>query len=86
MKQGTMNILFFVLKTKLLKNGEAPILMRITINGQYEEIRIQRSVPLKNWNPAKGCSKGKDRASIELNKLYFRPYYTRIRKAQGADL
>ena len=62
-----MNILFFVLKTKLLKNGEAPILMRITINGQYEEIRIQRSVPLKNWNPAKGCSKGKDRASIELN-------------------
>lgn len=67
MKQGTMNILFFVLKTKLLKNGEAPILMRITINGQYEEISIQRSVPLKNWNPAKGCSKGKDRASIELN-------------------
>ena len=67
MKQGTRNILFFVLKTKLLKNGEAPILMRITINGQYEEIRIQRSVPLKNWNPAKGCSKGKDRASIELN-------------------
>ena len=34
MKQGTMNILFFVLKTKLLKNGEAPVLMRITINGQ----------------------------------------------------
>ncbi|MCE8931252.1 transposase, partial [Phocaeicola vulgatus] len=28
MKQGTMNILFFILKTKLLKNGEAPILMR----------------------------------------------------------
>ena len=57
----------FVLKTKLLKNGEAPILMRITINGQYEETRIQRSVPLKLWNAAKGCSKGKDRASNELN-------------------
>ena len=67
MKQGTMNILFFVLKTKLLKNGEAPILMRITINGQYEETRIQRSVPLKLWNAAKGRSKGKDRASNELN-------------------
>lgn len=67
MKQGTMKILFFVLKTKLLKNGEAPILMRITINGQYEETRIQRSVPLKLWNAAKGCSKGKDRASNELN-------------------
>ena len=63
----TRNILFFVLKTKLLKNGEAPILMRITINGQYEETRIQRSVPLKLWNAAKGRSKGKDRASNELN-------------------
>lgn len=69
MKQGTMNILFFVLKTKLLKNGEAPILMRVTINGQYEEARIQRSVPLKYWNATKGCSNGKNRASIELNNF-----------------
>lgn len=69
MKQGTMNILFFVLKTKLLKNGEAPILMRVTINGQYEEARIQRSVPLKMWNASKGCSKGKDRAVNELNNF-----------------
>lgn len=67
MKQGTMNILFFVLKTKLLKNGEAPIIMRVTINGNYDDVRIQRSIPLKLWNAAKGCSKGKDRASNELN-------------------
>ena len=32
MKQGTMNILFRA-QTKLLKNSEAPVLMRITING-----------------------------------------------------
>lgn len=74
MQQGTMNILFFVLKTKLLKNGDAPILMRITINGQYEETRIQRSVPLKLWNAAKECSKGKDRMSNELNN-----YITELR-------
>lgn len=43
MKQGTMNILFFPLKTKVLKNGEAPILLRVTIDGQYDEVRIQRS-------------------------------------------
>lgn len=62
-----MNILFFVLKTKLLKNGEAPVLMRITINGDYDDARIQRSVPLNLWNAAKGCSKGRDRASVALN-------------------
>ena len=67
MKQGTMNILFFVLKTKLLKNGEAPVLMRITINGDYDDARIQRSVPLNLWNAAKGRSKGRDRASVALN-------------------
>lgn len=59
MKQGTMNILFFVLKTKLLKNGEAPILMRITINGQYEEIRIQRSVPIKELESGQGMQQRK---------------------------
>lgn len=62
-----MNILFFILKTKLLKNGEAPILMRITIDGHYEEIRIQRSVPPKLWDSAKECSRGKDRTAKELN-------------------
>jgi transposase len=67
MKQGTMNILFFILKTKLLKNGEAPILMRITIDGHYEKVRIQRSVLPKQWNSAKGCSKGKGRTAKELN-------------------
>lgn len=67
MKQGTMHILFFILKTKLLKNGEAPILMRITIDGHYEEIRIQRSVPPKLWDSAKECNRGKDRTTKELN-------------------
>ena len=67
MKQGTMNILFFILKTKLLKNGEAPILMRITIDGQYEETRIQGSISPKLWDSSKGCRKGKDRETKELN-------------------
>ncbi|RHH08653.1 site-specific integrase [Bacteroides fragilis] len=67
MKQGTMNILFFPLKSKVLKNGEAPILLRITIDGQYDEIRIQRSVAVNSWNPSKGCCRSKDRVSLELN-------------------
>lgn len=58
MKQGTMNILFFVLKTKLLKNGEAPVLMRITINGDYDDVRIQRSVPLYGTPPKDAVKAG----------------------------
>ena len=67
MKQGTMNILFFALKARMLKNGEAPILLRVTIDGRCEEIRIQRSVDVNLWNPSKGRCRGKDRVSLELN-------------------
>ena len=69
MKQGTMNVLFFILKSRLLKNGEAPIMLRITIDGQQDEARIQHSVLPKSWNALKGCSKGKDRASVELTAI-----------------
>ena len=47
MKQNTLRVLFFVLKSRLLKNGEAPIILRVTIDGRQDEVRIQRSVPLK---------------------------------------
>lgn len=59
----------FVLRSEeqIVENGEAPIILRVTIDGQSEDARIQRSVPLKMWNNVKGCSKGKDRASVELN-------------------
>lgn len=67
MKQDSMKILFFIRKSRLKKNGEAPVFLRITINGQQDEIRIQRSVPINLWNNLKGCSKGKDRVSLELN-------------------
>ena len=37
MKQDSMKILFFIRKSKLLKNGEAPIFLRVTVNGQQEK-------------------------------------------------
>lgn len=39
----------------------------MTVSGRQDEIRIQRSVPIKLWNNTKGYSKGKDRTSVELN-------------------
>lgn len=40
MKRWTFSILFFIKKTKLLKNQEAPVFMRITIDGQRAEANI----------------------------------------------
>lgn len=67
MKQESMKLLFFVRKSRVLKNGEVPIFLRVTVCGQQDEVRIQRSVQLRLWNSAKGYSNGKDRASLELN-------------------
>lgn len=66
-ERETMSILFFIKKTKLLKNGEAPICLRLTLNKQIAEIRIKRSVPVNRWSQAKGCALGKDRVAKELN-------------------
>ena len=66
-RRTTFSVLFYIKKQKLLKNGEAPICMRITVNRQKAEIMIKRSVPAELWNQAKECSKGKDRTATELN-------------------
>lgn len=67
MQKISFNLLFFLKKAKLLKNGEAAICLRITVDKQRVETRIGRSVDPKLWNQAKECSKGRDRSSQELN-------------------
>ena len=40
MARKTFNVLFFIKKARLLKNGEAPVCMRITVNGQKSIVQI----------------------------------------------
>lgn len=68
MKNENFSILFFLAKKRLLKNGEAPVYLRITINSVCDETRIKRSIPVNLWNQAKECSRGKDKNSLELNE------------------
>ena len=66
-KRNTLSVLFIIKKSKLLKNGEAPVCMRITVNKRVAEVMIKRNIPVDLWNQKKECSKGKDRAATELN-------------------
>lgn len=66
-KRNTLSVLFIIKKAKLLKNGEAPICMRITVNKRVAKVMIKRSIPVDLWNQKKECSKGKDRVATELN-------------------
>lgn len=77
MQRNYFSILFFIRRTRLLKNGEAPIGLRITVNGQRAEVQIKRSVAEERWNASKGCVTGKDRKALELN-LYPESVRTKI--------
>ncbi len=76
-KRNTFRILFFIRKTKIQKNGEAPICLRITVNGRSMETMIKRTISVNLWSQAKERSKGSDRKSTELNN-YIESIRTRI--------
>lgn len=52
----------------MLRNGEVPIILRITIASQRAELNINRTVNPDMWIATKGMSRGKSRADIELNR------------------
>jgi hypothetical protein len=50
MKQEMMNILVYIIKTRKLRNEECPVLLRVTIDGAYSDIRINRYVKKEIWD------------------------------------
>ena len=64
----TTSILFFARKTTKLKNGESPIFVRITINGQRLDISLKRSIDAKFWDSSKGKCKGNSLKTKENNR------------------
>ena len=61
------SVLFFIKRSKLLKNGEAPVRVRVTYDRLYVELQLKRSVKVPLWSQEKEKSTGKDRNSVELN-------------------
>lgn len=79
--KSTFSVLFLIKRTRLLKNGEAPIAMRLTVKGRSSDIMIKRGIEASLWNQSKECSKGKDHAAKELNH-FLESTKTRIYQIQ----
>lgn len=60
-------ILFFIKRTKLLKNGEAPIFVRITVNKERAEFGLKKSVLPKLWDESNQRVKGKAQSALNIN-------------------
>ena len=67
MERKTYSILFFIKKKKLNKRGEAPIFMRITLDGERTETSIKRSIPDNLWDSGRNKAKTGYKYQKELN-------------------
>lgn len=66
-KKTSFSLLFYPSKTKLKKNGEAPVLMKININGNRIVLNTKRSVNPTAWNSVKGRMGGRTQEAKEFN-------------------
>lgn len=67
MKRATCNVLFYIKRTKTLKDGTAPVFVRLTINGQRAEFGLQKSIIEDQWDHTKGRAKGQTKVAKDLN-------------------
>jgi hypothetical protein len=74
---NTFSKIFYIRRTKLLRNGEAPIYLRITVNGIRTDLAVFRSIQPDLWDSAKGRVKRNSRDIRELN-AYLDEYMSRL--------
>ncbi len=67
MERKLFSVLFFIKKSRVLKNGEVPIMVRITYDKQIAELQLGRSTLPQYWSQAKGAVTSKDKQSKETN-------------------
>jgi len=67
MERVTFKVLFYIKRTKVLKDGTAPVFVRITIKGQRAEFRLQESIIVDHWDTEKGRARGYTKNAKQLN-------------------
>ena len=67
MVRSSFSILFFIRESKVRKNGNAPIEVIITINGEKCSFPTGKQVHIDKWDKTKQQVKGKDEEAKSLN-------------------
>ena len=58
---------FFVKRTRVAKNGEVPVKLKVTVNKEKIEVSINQKINPDLWSSVTEKSTGKDRKSLEIN-------------------
>ncbi|PKP03857.1 MAG: recombinase [Bacteroidetes bacterium HGW-Bacteroidetes-6] len=62
-----ISFLFYIKRTKLLRNGEAPIYLKIKVDKESSELAILKSIMPQQWDIAKNGAKGSSREAQDVN-------------------
>ena len=81
MKRSTFALVFYIKRNKMMRNEEAPIYLRITVNGQRAEFSTKRSINPDQWDPARGRAYKKTKEAISLNE-YLDEVWNRIHEVR----
>ena len=65
--RSTFSILFYIKKSALKSNGKAPIMARITLNGDIVQFSVKCEVDPGEWNSRAQRAIGKSAGAIKLN-------------------
>lgn len=63
----TFSVLFFVKRSRVTKNGEVAIQLKVTVNKEKIEVSINQTINPDLWNSSTEKATGKDRKSLEIN-------------------
>ncbi len=67
MERTTFSVLFYIRRSKLNRLGEAPVIMRITVNGERINAYLKKAIDPKLWNGQRGRAIEKTPFARELN-------------------
>mgnify|MGYP002999499245 CR=1 FL=1 len=67
-RKNTFRILFYIKRNALLRNGSAPIMGRITINGERAQFSTRLSVDPQVWDPHSGRVLGRRAPAERINE------------------
>ena len=67
-KKSTFKLLFYLKKNELKKNGNAPIMARITIDGIAKTLGTKLEINPNNWDLKHGRVQGKSVIALNINQ------------------
>lgn len=71
MERSTLSINFWVSPSKVRKNGKAPVMLTITLNGQRSSLSIHKFIKPSDWDSGRQRARGNGEEASALNDYLF---------------